>query len=186
MRKSLFARRDLVEKLMAIAKDKGLSLYSLVNQIFEYYVNLEDMGVSLRELTDKISFYRRALGSGFILIPKDLWFLALEKMYNCVEEYALKWREAGVRVGKYYQSLGVEDAFSTMVRDLEKILSWISEVSLTIDGDRVRIVIADPRLDEKLVKLVLELLRGAFEVYGYQLDEVENIGLVARAVFSRR
>lgn len=186
-RKSLFARRDLVDRLMTIANEKSTSLYSLVNDVFESYIKLEELGISIQSVLEKLLFYDRIRRAGCVLIPGELWKRALREVYEkSVESYASAWLSVGARLGKYYKNLNVKDPLNTLTKDLENALNWLGEVSVRVSDSRVDLVIAGPELTGNLVKLVLELLKGALGEFGYSfLEAVEAAGVV-KAVFEKK
>jgi len=188
-RKALFARRDLVERLIAMASSRGSSLYSLVNEIFELYIEFEDRGIKMRSVVDELEFYRRVFGAGFVLVPNVLWLRAVNELYKDVgEEVRNDWLSLGTWLSRYYQTLGLEDPLRVLLEDIKKVFSWLGEVSITSSADRGRleVVMAGVRgLPSSIPRLVLDMVRGALKEYGYRLtNSLEGEG-VLKAVFER-
>ena len=81
-RKTLFAREDLVNRLLSIAKQQGRSLYGLVNEIFELAIRAEDLGVNLQKAFEERWILKKARKDGFILVPEGLWYEMAEIAYQ--------------------------------------------------------------------------------------------------------
>lgn len=185
-RKALFARRDLVNKLIAVAEEKGVSFYSLVNEIFESYLSIEALGLNLRRIVEELKFYKRANGAGFILVPKDLWLYAVKELYERNTDASIgRWFDVGVRLAKYYLSLGLENPLDVLVKDLKEVFRWVGEIAVHLGDSRAEVVVVGPELTEDLAKLLLELLKGVFNEYGYRLSKVFGNSRVVKAVFEK-
>ena len=70
-RKTFAAREDLVDHLSRIAKEKGLTLYSYVNHLFELAVRAESENVNLSNLIEERTDMQ-CQESGFASIPERL------------------------------------------------------------------------------------------------------------------
>lgn len=186
-RKSLFARRDLVDRLMAIANEKSTSLYSLVNDVFESYIKLEELGISIQRVLEKLLFYDRMRRAGYILVPRELWRHAVKEAYDkSAESYVNVWLSAGIRLGKYYKNLTVEDPLNTLIKDLESAFSWLGEISVHTSDNHLNLVIAGPELTGGFTKLVLEMLKGALGEFGYSFVGAVEMAGVIKVVFERK
>ncbi|MEM2170461.1 MAG: hypothetical protein QXU03_01700 [Desulfurococcaceae archaeon] len=186
-RKSLFARRDLVDRLMAIANEKGTSLYSLVNDVFESYIKLEELGVNIQSVLEKLLFYDRVRRAGYVLVPRELWDHAVREVYEKgAESHAGRWLSVGARLGKYYRSLDVKDPLNTLVKDLESAFSWLGEVLVHVSDNHLDLVIAGPELTGNLAKLVVEMLKGALEEFEYSFAGTVEAAGVVKVVFEKK
>lgn len=181
-RKALFARRDLVDKLQIISTSKRMSLYNLVNEIFEDYVKLVESNTDFEEIINEILFYKRMNKIGFILVPSSIWFKHLKESPRLEE-----WRELGEWLGKYYNTLNAENPLELLLRDLEKALNWIGELSIERKGKRLEVALSLPHSDyNSIVEPVLTLLRGALSVFNYkETTRIETTSVVS-AVYEEK
>ncbi|MEM4482190.1 MAG: hypothetical protein QXV04_05660, partial [Desulfurococcaceae archaeon] len=115
-RKALFARRDLVDQLIDIANKKGMSLYNLVNDVFESYIKIVGTDAGFERLREETSFQRRASSAGFILTPRALVLSALREYYALKPEEALRLgAQAGSWLARYYISLNTPDPLPSLL-----------------------------------------------------------------------
>jgi len=100
-RKMLAAREDLADKMSAIAAQRGLTLFSLINELLEVAIKVDDMGISLRETVDAYELTREAQNASFTLVLESLLYdtadLATEKANS---ETLKTWFDAGVWVAR--------------------------------------------------------------------------------------
>ena len=171
-RKTLFAREDLVNRLLSIAKRQGRSLYSLVNEIFELVIRAEDLGVNIQTAFEERWILKNAQKDGFILVPEGLWYEMAEIAYqNSKDEALKKWFEAGVWLAKRYIEVETEEPFETFKRSL-KAYSWnVPEISVERDEGRVSVRIISPRLTESYTTLYSMFIQGVLETFGYKVSE---------------
>jgi len=104
-RKMLAVDERLAEQLAKVARDRGQTLYSLVNEILEQALKVYEMGLSsLKQLVNERCVVEAARGAGFVLTVKPLWVDALERAFNAGEQRSLleRWRETGGWSGKYF------------------------------------------------------------------------------------
>lgn len=179
-RKPMFARGDLVEKLKSIASRKGMSLYSLVNSIFESYIKLTERGIQLEVVEEALHLYK-LLAYELVPVPRGVLAKALEGTCSS-EALLLEARSAGARISKLYEP-GTSGTLE-MLKDLEKIFKWIGELSFnTTQSKLVRLTLVNTAMPQHCTRLVLELVKGALESRGFKQVEVREAGIFATAVF---
>lgn len=187
-RKALFARRDLVDQLIDIANRKGMSLYNLVNELFESYIKIAGSGVGFESLQDEAMFFRRISSAGFILIPRALAISALREYYsNGAERASGQCAQTGSWLARYYISTNSIDPLNSLLKDLERVFKWVGEITLRAVGNRLEAVIASPEGTERFVlDAILAVIEGALREFKYQLVERLEAGGLIKAVFERR
>ena len=170
-RKTLFAREDLANKLIEMAKQRGYTLYSIVNEIFELAIQAEEAGVNLRKLFEESWIPKKAKKDGFILGPEALWYDMADIAYKNAREEALKkWFEAGIWLAKRYMTIEPEDAFEAFKKSLRAYTWNIPEVIIEENEKTVYIRIVSPRIPESYTILYLAFLEGALETFGYKVS----------------
>jgi len=170
-RKTLFAREDLVNRLISMAKQRGYTLYSLVNETLELAIQAEDAGVNLRKIFEESWILKKAKKDGFILGLESLWYDMAELAYEKARDEALKrWFEAGVWLAKRYVTAGLEKPFEAFKRSLEAYTWNVPELTIEEEeGKAVSIRIISPRLPESYTVLYSSFLEGALETFGYEV-----------------
>ena len=173
-RKTLFAREDLVNRLLSIAKQQGRSLYGLVNEIFELVIRAEDLGVNLQKAFEERWILKKARKDGFILVPEGLWYEMAEIAYQNSKDEALKrWFEAGVWLAKRYMEVETEEPLEAFKRSL-KAYSWnMAEMVIEEENEKISIRIISPRMPETYAKLYSTFIEGALNTFGYKIAKKE-------------
>ncbi|MCD6538421.1 hypothetical protein J7L18_07430 [Candidatus Bathyarchaeota archaeon] len=173
-RKTLFAREDLVNRLLSIAKQQGRSLYGLVNEIFELVIRAEDLGVNLQKAFEERWILKKARKDGFILVPEGLWYEMAEIAYqNSKDETLKRWFEAGVWLAKRYMEVESEEPLEAFKRSL-KAYSWnMEEMVIEEENEKISIRIISPRMPETYAKLYSTFIEGALNTFGYKIAKKE-------------
>ena len=173
-RKTLFAREDLVNRLLSIAKRQGRSLYSLVNEIFELVIRAEDLGVNIQTAFEERWILKNAQKDGFILVPEGLWYEMAEIAYqNSKDEALKKWFEAGVWLAKRYIEVETEEPFEAFKRSL-KAYNWnMVEIMINEEDQKISIRIISPRMPETYANLYSTFVEGALNTFGYKIAKKE-------------
>jgi len=173
-RKTLFAREDLVNRLLSIAKKQGRSLYGLVNEIFELVIRAEDQGVNLQKAFEERWILKNAQKDGFILVPEGLWYEMAEIAYlNSKDEALKKWFEAGVWLAKRYIEVETEEPFEAFKRSL-KAYNWnMVEIMINEEDQKISIRIISPRMPETYANLYSTFVEGALNTFGYKIAKKE-------------
>ena len=173
-RKTLVAREDLVDRLSEVAKQRGYSLYAIVNEVLELAIKAEETGVDLKRVVEERDILEAAREAGFILGLESLWYEMAELAYEKARSRALKsWFEAGVWLAKRYATSGVEDAFAAFKKDLEAFTWNAPEFTIEKAGEKVSVRIISPRFTESYTVLFTSLLEGALDTFGYKIANKE-------------
>jgi len=173
-RKTLVAREDLVDRLSEVAKQRGYSLYAIVNEVLELAVKAEETGVDLKRVVEERNILEAAREGGFILGLESLWYEMAELAYEKAKSRALKsWFEAGVWLAKRYATSGVEDAFAAFKKDLEAFTWNAPEFAIEKMEGKVSVRIISPRFTESYTVLLTSFLEGALEAFGYKIASKE-------------
>ncbi|MFW6117437.1 MAG: hypothetical protein ACOC6G_02510 [Thermoproteota archaeon] len=171
-RKTVMAREDLANRLKEIAEERGCSLYSLVNEIFQLTIESEDMGVSLRKTVEDSSVLNKAQTSGFVLVLENLWYEMVELAYQeRKEETRESWSEAGVWLAKQYLTGEAKKPFERFIEEL-KAFTWNApEFTVEKSENGVSIRIINPRFPEFYTRLYSTFLESGLETFGYQIGD---------------
>ena len=170
-RKMLAAREDLADQMSAIAAQRGLTLFSLVNELLEVAIKVEDMGISLKEAVDAYELTKEAQNASFTLVLESLLYDTADLAFENANEAALKtWFEAGVWVAKRYVARGAKDPLGAFEQEL-KVFGWnISSFTFDRSGQDISIRIVSPRFSKGFTVLFNSYLMGILNGSGYEVS----------------
>lgn len=173
-RKSFAARGDLLAGMNKVAKQRDLSLYGFVNEVFELTLRANELGVNFRSLIDSRELLKAAMESGFTLGLESLWYEMAELAYAKAKKKSLKtWFDAGVWFAKRYVTGETDDPFEAFKKDLKDFTWNVPELDVTKKAGKVSVRIVSPRLPESYTLLFTSFLEGALETFGYKIGSKE-------------
>lgn len=168
-RKTFVAREDLLDRLSEVAKDRGYSLYALVNEVFELALKAEEMGLDLKRVIDEREILEVAKKAGFVLGLESLWYDMADLAYGKAKGKAVQsWFEAGVWFAKRYAASESGDAFEVFIKDLMAFSWGVPELSIKSAGNKVFVRVISPRFTEAFTFLFASFLEGALSVFGFK------------------
>ena len=171
-RKTFAAREDLIDRLSDLAKGKGLTLYSYVNDLFELALRAENDGVKLSDLIEERELIRSAKNAGFVSFPERLLHDLIEIAYNHDKEEAIGcWYETGARLAKRYASSDLEDPIMALKNDLDRFAWGFPKVDIIISGNNLSIIVSSSRMSQNHTILHGALLEGSLSVFGFEIVE---------------
>lgn len=169
-RKMLAAREDLADQLSAIAAQRGLTLFSLVNELLEVAIKVEDMGISLKEAVDAYELTKEAQDASFTLVLESLLYDTSDLAFENANQAALTtWFDAGVWVARRYLARGTKDPLSAYEKEL-KVFGWnISSYTFDRSGEDISIRMVSPRFSKNFTILLNNYLLGILNGSGYEV-----------------
>lgn len=169
-RKTFVAREDLLNRLCEVAKERGCSLYELVNEIFELAIASQDLGLNLKRVVDSRQRLEDARGLGFVLGLENLWYDMADLAYEKGKRSALKsWFDAGVWFATRYITNGVEAPLDAFKGDLSAFTWNAPEFNMENLGNKISVRITSPRFTESYTVLFATFLEGAMKAFGYKI-----------------
>ena len=171
-RKTFAAREDLIDQLSRFAKEKDLTLYSYVNDLFELAIMAENDGMDLSQLIEERELLDRARKAGFTLVPERLWYSLVKITCDYDEGEAIKyWRKTGIWLARRYASSEVDDPLMALKRDLGQF-SWDSpKINITRSGDELVLSASSSKLSENHTALYGTFLEGVLNAFEYKVAE---------------
>jgi len=186
-RKTFAARADLLDQLSEVAKRRGSTLYSLINQLLELALEADGKGVDLKRIFEEHETIETVKNSSFILIPEVLWHDLVEDAYETSREKVLKrYYEAGRWIAKRYVSSSIDDPFQAFKMVMEASLWNVNEFNLERRGDSVDVWLLSPRWSKAHIEAYASLMTGALETFGYKITSREAIAGSLRMRAQRR
>jgi hypothetical protein len=179
-RKTFVAREDLLYRISEMAKQRGYTVYDMVNMIFELAVKAEAAGIDIDRIVEERAILNVAKEAGFILGLESLWHGMADLAYRKARDEASKmWFEAGVWLAKRYTTGDYNDSLLAFKQDLETFAMKTYEFNLQRVGKFLRVSIIGPSFPESYAFFLLRFLEGALETFGYKVVEGEALkGLV--------
>lgn len=177
-RKAFFAKRELLNQLSEIAAKKGVSLYSLVNEVFAQYLRLEGQNTPLDKLLEEHKFHQVASKLGMVYLPVLVAVTAISK--TCGDSEVLKvWRESGEALAKYYQSVEGR-SLGELFQLVSSTIGWLGSIEGSFnDSGGARIIVSAPGLPGNCIDSLEAFVRGVLEPFGYQiLNSEKRSGLI--------
>jgi hypothetical protein len=170
-RKTFVARQDLLNRLGEVAKERGSSLYELVNETFELVIASQNLGLNLKKVVDSRKRLEDARALGFILGLESLWYEMADLAYEKARRQALKsWFDAGVWFATRYVTGDVESPLLAFKNDLAGLTWNVPEFALETTSNKVSVRVTSPRFTESYTILFAAFLEGAMKAFGYRVD----------------
>jgi len=173
-RKTFVAREDLIDRLSEVARERGYSLYALVNEVFGLVLRAEELGLDLRRILEERGVLENAKRAGFVLGLESLWYELADLACEKAKSRAVKsWFDAGVWFARRYATSGAVDPFDSLRRDLEAFMWNASQFLMERSSSGVSIRVLGPRFSEGYTSLFASFLEGVLEGLGFRVVERE-------------
>lgn len=163
-RKFLAAKDNLADKINEIAKERGRTVFSIVNEALGAFIRANEWGKDLTTIIEDAKILEMAKNSGMTLIPESLHERLMESTSfdTKMKDY---WRSSGIVFGKYLEINNINDP-----RRVERILKEVVGVNPDISISKDRLVCISPRLGEKRSEAVAIFLEGVMSSMGLQIS----------------
>ncbi|NPA96774.1 MAG: hypothetical protein GXO32_04145 [Crenarchaeota archaeon] len=176
-RKVIAAREDLVNNVSILAKRRGATLYSYVNEILEQAIRAEELGVTLREVLDSYEFLRANRVGG--LTPLSIELLnTIAKICgekNCLDQLERVALDSGKWYGEFIimrfkPSTRNAKSLSRFIERILRETRWeLTEVSVVAEGSQLRIRAVSLVLNNDATKIVARYVEGFINAFGYRM-----------------
>lgn len=179
-KKLVVVRADVLEKISEIARRENKTLFALVNEILQDALKVNEMKVTVGDLTNFYKLIKIQKDSGALILPMDLFLKLIQKWEN-KEELTKEWFSAGEWYGKYLIAK-FEDPMDILPSLLSTSLWHLSEVKMENKSDgRTTISIIAPNADQMLLELTGKYLEGVMNALGFRSiksDIVRGVGII--------
>lgn len=169
-RKLLAAREDLAEAVANLAKERHLTLFSLVNESLEQTLRAEGFKRSLRDVVDEYEALNIAKETGYVLVIEETLYALIERYYREDREGIIKaWYDQGAWYGKVLPAhfMG-RDQVEALERFMRTILWELSDFTLSKLKNGLALRCIGPRLSESYTSLLAAFLEGLMHSLGYK------------------
>jgi hypothetical protein len=167
-RRVLAARVDLADKLKALAESRGVTVYSMLNDILESVLEIEEAGLSIRRLIDEHRSVDYGRSVGFTPIPETLLYELVDLCFELgfSERLRRSWFETGLWLSKY---IAVSSSIDESVSILRSLIWNISEFRFERRGGEAVLLCFSSRSTLNYSLLLESLLRGVLEGLGFKV-----------------
>ena len=178
-RKTFAAREDLLNRISELARERGYTIYDMVNEALEFAIRAYEEGSSPLKALEALEELKAMKRYGFLPCPERLWREMVEVVFKRSREEALRlWLEAGEWLARLYETSHREDPLGRLLEDLRRF-TWRAELEVEREGGRASIRATGPALTEAHATLFAALLEGALRALGYVVVSKEaRTGLV--------
>jgi len=166
-RRFLAAKENLADQINEIAKERGRTVFSIVNEALGAFIKADEWGKDLTTIIEDARVLEIARNSGLVLIPEPLHERLLESSQfdSKMKEY---WRSSGIVFGRYLDLNNIKD-----LKKVERVLKEVVGVNPDISISDDRLVCISPRLGEKRTEAVAIFLEGVMSSMGWEVTSKE-------------
>lgn len=186
-RKMLVADERLAEQLAYVAKKRGQTLFSLLNEIFDHALRVYRNGLTLKPILDEWERMKAMKEAGFIYVVKPLWIDIVNMAFSSENKSLLlkKWYEAGRWYGKYFATKSAEDPILNL-RDFFSNLMWgSSEFVMEVNNEEGQIRCISADFPSSYTELLGSFFQGALDALGYKCKSKEVSKGFIRIIFQK-
>jgi hypothetical protein len=188
-RKMLAARDDLADKLGKIAEKRGFTIFSMVNDLLDLTIKVDNLGITLKEAVDAYELAREIRDASFMLVLESLLYDTANIAYDKASDKALKtWFDAGVWVAQRYIARGAKNPLDAFEKEL-RVFGWnIPGITVERASNTVSVRILSPRFSESYTILYNRYLEGFLQGCGYSVtfNEVGRGNIRIEAALKRK
>ncbi|MBS7652968.1 MAG: hypothetical protein QW486_09430 [Candidatus Bathyarchaeia archaeon] len=185
-RKMLAADEDLANRVVELAKRKGVTVFQTVNEILEQALRVEEAGLRLRDIVEERGIIERARRLGFTFTIERLIYGVSELAYERARGQASQmWLEMGRWYGKYLNSMGKESLRA--FREAMELLAFGPPEFEVKEGKggQISVSLIGERFTVGYLNLLSLFIEGIFENFGYKIHNREVSRGLLRLVFER-
>ncbi|GBC70880.1 hypothetical protein HRbin02_00652 [Candidatus Calditenuaceae archaeon HR02] len=180
-RSTLSVNGEIAKELLALAREKNMTLFALTNQILETAILLMKMGVDFQALRNLVSVLKILRDVDAVVIPSDFLDKLIYELYkNNQKELLNSFKQLGMELAEY---------FKLEAMDIERLVSLAQTLSTLLPLKRVSL----RRLNHTTYELsavgvggrvestncVYYFIEGIFEKYGLEIqDKTISKGLI--------
>jgi len=172
-RRTFAAREDLLNRISELARERGYTIYDMVNEALEFAIRAYEEGSSPLKAIEALEELRTMKRLGLVPCFERLWSEMVEMAFKRSREEALRlWSEVGEWLVKLYQASHRDDPLGRLLEDLRRF-SWRAEIEVERGDGWASIRATGPAFTEAHATLFAALLEGALRALGYVVTSKE-------------
>jgi hypothetical protein len=170
----LAADEELANRVVELAKRRGVTVFQTVNEILEQALRVEEEGLRLREIVEERGIIERARRLGFTFTVERLLYMVAELAYERAGEQASQmWLEMGRWYGKYLTSSG-KDNLKVFREALELLTFGPPEFEVKEGrGGQVSVSLVGEMYTHGYLSLLSLFIEGVLDAFGYRVKSRE-------------
>ena len=127
-RKTFAAREDLLNRISELARERGYTIYDMVNEALEFAIRAYEGGSSPLKAIEALEELRTMKRLGLVPCFERLWREVVEMAFKRSRQEVLRlWLEAGEWLAKLYEASHRDDPLGRLLEDLRRF-TWRAEV----------------------------------------------------------
>jgi len=169
-KKLLAVQGDLAQRIIEIANRKGMTVYSLTNEILQQAIKAEGMDRSLEDIVERFRLLEIDRDSGALFVTTDTLLYMVERLYQQEKETLLKrWYGSGRWYGKYLQvKFHDEEPLDMIEKLLDACSCKSSEIRILREENRLSLNWLSPNDSLEYTELFSKFLEGVIHSFGYE------------------
>jgi len=167
MRKMLAAEEDIANRVVEMAKRRGVTVFQTVNDILEQALRADGMGLVLKEVIDRRWMLERAREVGFTFAVERLLYEVVDTAYgHARQQLSQMWLEMGGWYGKYFAGKR-DDGLGAFGEAMELLTLGTSEFSIEEARGGVSVTCVGESFTPGFTEVFSLFIEGALEALGY-------------------
>ena len=172
-RKTFAAREDLLNRISELARERGYTIYDMVNEALEFAIRAYEGGSSPLKAIEALEELRAMKRLGLVPCFERLWHEVVDMAFKRSRQEVLRlWSEAGEWLAKLYEASHRDDPLGRLLEDLRRF-TWRAEVEVERGEGQVSIRAAGPALAEPHATLFATMLESALRALSYEASSKE-------------
>jgi len=167
-RKMLAAEEEIANRVVEMARRRGVTVFQTVNDILEQALRADGMGLALEEVIDRRGMLERAREVGFTFTIERLLYEVVDTAYKLArKQLSQMWLEMGGWYGKYFANKR-EDGLEAFGEAMELLTFGTSEFSLEENRGVVSVTSVGESFTPGFTDVLSLFIEGALEALGYR------------------
>ena len=168
-KKLIAAQSNLVQKIARIAKIKGITVYSFVNEIMEQAIQAEEIGRSLKEVVELHKLTEIEKQTGAVLIPREILNILIQKVFEeDSKSLTDMFYKTGEWLGKYCKvRFSGENQLLTIEKMVKNLFREITDFDITKNSDEILVQCIGSRIPNSYTTLLSTFIEGIMHTFEY-------------------
>jgi hypothetical protein len=168
-KKLIAAQSNLVQKIARIAKIKGITVYSFVNEIMEQAIQAEEIGRSLKEVVELHKLTEIEKQTGAVLIPREILNILIQKVFEeDSKSLTDMFYKTGEWLGKYCKvRFSGENQLRAIEKMVKSMFGEITRFGITKKSDEILVQCIGSRIPNSYTTLLSTFIEGIMHTFEY-------------------
>lgn len=179
---------DLLARISEIANREGKTVFGLTNEALEQAIRAYEMKTTLSEIVEAFTLLKMERETGAVITSSEVLNHLIGRLYPQEKEGLQDlWRRYGQWIGKYIVAKFHDQDHVEVLSGLLRYCAWdVADVSVSKDGDIVKVRCLAPYLPSENTELFSKYLEGVMESLGYKAFRNETLRGIVLLEFRRQ